>query len=107
MHNAKLSLRKSALLRVWGRALCTAGMGCLNHERCSAWIVVEIVVEKPQIGGVSVFIDETGDYPPPAVEVPYALDARSGEYREAAEESRPGEAPRPIVRDGIAKVYMS
>lgn len=35
------------------------------------------------------------------------LDAHSGEYYEAAEESRPGETPRAIVRDGIAKVYMS
>ena len=55
--------------------------------------------------GSVIAIDKAGDYP--AVEVSYVLDARSGEYREAAEESRPGEAPRPIVRDGIAKVYMS
>ena len=41
-----------------------------------------------------------------AAEVPYVLDANSGEYYEAAEETRPGEPPRPIVRDGIAKVYM-
>lgn len=54
--------------------------------------------------GSVIAIDKAGDYP--AAEVPYVLDARSGEYREAAEESRPGEAPRPIVRDGIAKVYM-
>ena len=54
--------------------------------------------------GSVVVIDKAGDYP--AVEVPYVLDAHSGEYYEAAEESRPGEAPRPIVRDGIAKVYM-
>ncbi len=52
-----------------------------------------------------IVIDKAGDYP--AAEVSYVLDARSGEYREAAEESRPGKAPRPIVRDGIAKVYMS
>lgn len=56
-------------------------------------------------GGSVNDIDKAGDYP--AVEVSYVLDARSGEYREAAEESRPGEAPRPIVRDGIAKVYIS
>jgi hypothetical protein len=55
--------------------------------------------------GSVIAIDKAGDYP--AVEVSYVLDARSGEYREAAEESRPGEAPRPIIRDGIAKVYMS
>ena len=42
-----------------------------------------------------------------AAEAPYVLDAHSGEYYEAAEENRPGEAPRPIVRDGIAKVYVS
>lgn len=42
-----------------------------------------------------------------AAEVPYVLDARSGKYYEAAEEDRPGENPRPIVRDGIAKVYVS
>ena len=42
-----------------------------------------------------------------AVEVPYVLDARSGKYYEAAEENRPGEDSRPIVRDGIAKVYVS
>ena len=53
----------------------------------------------------AIAMDKVGDYP--AVEVSYVLDARSGEYREAAEESRPGEAPRPIVRDGIAKVYIS
>ena len=41
-----------------------------------------------------------------AVEVPCVLDARAGTYYEAAEETRPGEPPRPIVRDGIAKVYM-
>ena len=41
-----------------------------------------------------------------AVEVPCVLDAHSGEYYEAAEESRPGETPRAIVRDGIAKVYV-
>lgn len=39
--------------------------------------------------------------------VSYVPDAHSGEYYEAAEENRPGEAPRPIVRDGIAKVYVS
>ena len=55
--------------------------------------------------GSVIAIDKAGDYP--AVEVPYVLDARSGEYYEAAEENRPGEAPRPIVRDGIAKVYVS
>ena len=55
--------------------------------------------------GSVVAIDKAGDYP--AAEVPYVLDAPSGEYYEAAEESRPGEAPRPIVRDGIAKVYVS
>ena len=55
--------------------------------------------------GSVIAVDKAGDYP--AAEVPYVLDARSGEYYEAAEESRPGEAPRPIVRDGIAKVYMS
>ena len=55
--------------------------------------------------GSVVAIDKAGDYP--AVEVPYVLDARSGEYYEATEESRPGEAPRPIVRDGVAKVYVS
>lgn len=54
--------------------------------------------------GSVIAIDKAGDYP--AVEVPYVLDANSGEYYEAAEETRPGEAPRPIVRDGIAKVYM-
>lgn len=55
--------------------------------------------------GSVIAIDKAGDYP--AAEVPYVLDARSGEYYEAAEENRPGEAPRPIVRDGIAKVYVS
>lgn len=55
--------------------------------------------------GSVIAIDKAGDYP--AVEVSYVLDARSGEYHEAAEESRPGEAPRPIVRDGIAKVCIS
>ena len=55
--------------------------------------------------GSVIAIDKAGDYP--AVEVPYVLDACSGEYYEAAEENRPGEAPRPIVRDGIAKVYVS
>lgn len=55
--------------------------------------------------GSVIAIDKAGDYP--AVEVPYVLDARSGEYYEAAEENRPGETPRPIVRDGIAKVYVS
>ena len=55
--------------------------------------------------GSVIAIDKAGDYP--AAEVPYVLDARSGEYYEAAEENRPGEAPRPIVRDGIAKVYLS
>lgn len=55
--------------------------------------------------GSVIAIDKAGDYP--AIEVSYVLDARSGEYHEAAEESRPEEAPRPIVRDGIAKVYMS
>ena len=55
--------------------------------------------------GSVIAIDKAGDYP--AVEVSYVLDACSGEYYEAAEENRPGEAPRPIVRDGIAKVYMS
>lgn len=55
--------------------------------------------------GSVIAIDKAGDYP--AVEVPYVLDANSGEYYEAAEETRPGEAPRPIVRDGIAKVYIS
>lgn len=54
--------------------------------------------------GSVIVIDKAGDYP--AVEVPYVLDANSGEYYEAAEEARPGEPPRPIVRDGIAKVYM-
>lgn len=55
--------------------------------------------------GSVIAIDKAGDYP--AIEVSYVLDTRSGEYHEAAEESRPEEAPRPIVRDGIAKVYMS
>ena len=55
--------------------------------------------------GSIIAIDKAGDYP--AAEVPYVLDARSGKYYEAAEENRPGEAPRPIVRDGIAKVYLS
>ena len=55
--------------------------------------------------GSVIAIDKAGDYS--VVEVSYVLDARSGEYREAAEESRPGDAPRPIVRDGIAKVYIS
>lgn len=55
--------------------------------------------------GSVIAIDKAGDYP--AAEVPYVLDARSGEYYEAAEENRPGEDPRPIVRDGIAKVYLS
>ena len=55
--------------------------------------------------GSVIAIDKAGDYP--AAEVPYVLDARSGEYYEAAEEKRPGEGPRPIVRDGIAKVYVS
>ncbi len=54
--------------------------------------------------GSVVAVDKAGEYP--AVEVPYVLDANSGEYYEAAEEARPGEPPRPIVRDGIAKVYM-
>lgn len=54
--------------------------------------------------GSVIAVDKTGDYP--AAEVPYVLDANSGEYYEAAEETRPGEPPRPIVRDGIAKVYM-
>lgn len=55
--------------------------------------------------GSIIAIDKAGDYP--AVEVPYVLDARSGKYYEAAEENRPGEDSRPIVRDGIAKVYVS
>ena len=55
--------------------------------------------------GSVIAIDKAGDYP--AAEVSYVLDAHSGEYYEAAEESRPGETPRAIVRDGIAKVYMS
>ena len=55
--------------------------------------------------GSIIAIDKAGDYP--AAEVPYVLDARSGKYYEAAEENRPGEAPRPIVRDGIAKVNLS
>ena len=55
--------------------------------------------------GSVIAIDKAGDYP--AVEVSYVVDARSGEYHEAAEESRPGETPRPIVRDGIAKVCIS
>lgn len=55
--------------------------------------------------GSVIAIDKAGDYP--AVEVPYVLDAHSGEYYEAAEENRPGEDPRPIVHDGIAKVYVS
>lgn len=55
--------------------------------------------------GSVIAIDKAGDYP--ATEVPYVLDARSGEYYEAAEENRPGEDSRPIVRDGIAKVYVS
>lgn len=55
--------------------------------------------------GSVIAIDKAGDYP--AAEIPYVLDACSGEYYEAAEENRPGEAPRPIVRDGIAKVYVS
>lgn len=54
--------------------------------------------------GSVIAVDKAGDYP--AAEVPYVLDANSGEYYEAAEETRPGEPPRPIVRDGIAKVYM-
>lgn len=54
--------------------------------------------------GSVIVVDKAGDYP--AAEVPYVLDANSGEYYEAAEETRPGEPPRPIVRDGIAKVYM-
>lgn len=41
-----------------------------------------------------------------AAEVPYVLDVRSGKYYEAAEENRPGEEPHPIIRDGIAKVYV-
>ena len=55
--------------------------------------------------GSIIAIDKAGDYP--AAEVPYVLDARSGKYYEAAEENRPGEAPRPIVRDCIAKVNLS
>lgn len=55
--------------------------------------------------GSVIAIDKAGDYP--AAEVPYVLDARSGKYYEAAEENRPGEDSRPIVRDGIAKVYVS
>ena len=55
--------------------------------------------------GSVIAVDKAGDYP--AVEVPYVLDARSGKYYEAAEENRPGEDSRPIVRDGIAKVYVS
>ena len=54
--------------------------------------------------GSVIAVDKAGDYP--AAEVPYVLDANSGEYYEAAEETRPGEPPRPIARDGIAKVYM-
>lgn len=54
--------------------------------------------------GSVIAVDKAGEYP--AVEVPYVLDANSGEYYEAAEETRPGEPPRPIVRDGIAKVYI-
>ena len=55
--------------------------------------------------GSVIAVDKAGDYP--AAEVPYVLDARSGKYYEAAEENRPGEDSRPIVRDGIAKVYVS
>lgn len=54
--------------------------------------------------GSVIAVDKAGDYP--AAEVPYVLDANSGEYYEAAEETRLGEPPRPIARDGIAKVYM-
>lgn len=54
--------------------------------------------------GSVIAVDKAGEYP--AAEVPYVLDANSGEYYEAAEETRPGEPPRPIVRDGIAKVYI-
>lgn len=59
--------------------------------------------------GSVIAIDKAGDYP--AAEVSYVGFLRagcaSGEYYEAAEENRPGEAPRPIVRNGIAKVYVS
>jgi len=36
--------------------------------------------------GSVIAVDKAGDYP--AAEVPYVLDARSGEYYEAAEERR-------------------
>ena len=55
--------------------------------------------------GTVIAIDKASDYP--AAVVPYVLDAQSGEYYEASEETRPGESPRPIVRDGIAKVHVS
>lgn len=55
--------------------------------------------------GSVIAIDKAGDYP--ATEVSYVMDACSGKYYEATEENRPGEPPRPIVRDGIAKIYVS
>ena len=55
--------------------------------------------------GSIIAIDKAGGCP--AVEVPYVLNVRSGKYYEATEENRSGEDPRPIVRDGIAKVYVS
>ena len=55
--------------------------------------------------GSVIAIDKAGDYP--AAEVPYVLDARSGEYYEAAEETGREKILVPIVRDGIAKVYLS
>lgn len=52
--------------------------------------------------GSVIAIDKAGDYP--AAAVPYVLDARSGRYYEAKNEVRPGEAPNPIMRDGLARV---
>ena len=53
-------------------------------------------------------MDKVGDYTLPLRFPACWMHALANTMRlRKKEESRPGEAPRPIVRDGIAKVYMS